>query len=193
MIDKKIVKGTFSGAFLLIFILLLVACTKVDEPKETKKAEQGIELTEIKSEDSPVKSDILFVSETQEISSSNFNIKFIKSEEKQDIDSKDSWFIYADITNLSEESIYPEAVWNTYLRFSDSEDGFENLYQNVLPKKDLDGSDYKTAVDNMSKELQTKETLRIGSFYNLPEDKKIYLSIMNDDMEVFYQGEIKLK
>ncbi|MEG0551870.1 MAG: DUF5067 domain-containing protein, partial [Vagococcus sp.] len=126
------------------------------------------------------------------LKSPTFELTFLSAELKKDIDGNDSWYVYANIKNLSKESITPDSIWNAYLKFSDKEKSDEALYQQVLPKKDLDGSEYKTAIDNMSKEIKPNETIKVGAFYALPKDKSIFLSVINEDMTVFHTEELSI-
>jgi hypothetical protein len=192
ILKKK--KGALKGAFLLVLSLILVSCSNTPKKEvETKNSSKLSKVTESEVFTSKNKSsEIKYDSKSRTIESDTFKLQLKEVSKKEDIDGKKSWFIFAEITNLSEEVFLPEVIWNTHLRFSENKDGLDSLYSNVLPKKDLDGSDYKTAIDNMSKEIKPHESAQVGSLYNLPTDGNVYQSILDNDMAPIYISMLKL-
>ena len=183
MVVFKPVKS-FSVSLLSLF--LLGACSSNEKKETSDSSSKAVSSEVVKAKD------VSFQPKNHQLITPTFELTLLTTELKKDIDGKDSWFIYAEMENKSKETILPETEWNTYIRFSDEEKGTESLYPHVLPKKDLDGSEYKTAIDNMSKELKANQQVKIGGLYALPEDKEVYLSVYDKEMNVFHSEKLKI-
>lgn len=179
---------TFNLKWLALVAGILIILSGCADDKKTEEVAQitGTSSEVVKNAESS------YDSSKRLLKSPMFELTLLSTEMKKDIDGNDSWYIYATIKNLSKESMTPDSVWNTYLKFSDKEKADEALYQQVLPKKDLDGSEYKKAIDNMSKEIKPNESLKIGAFYALPKDRSVFLSVLNEEMVVFHTEKLDI-
>lgn len=110
-------------------------------------------------------------------------IKFLSYEHKVDIEGQDGLFIFAEITNTSEAISYPETVWRTHVVVVEagSQTG-DGVYSAVLTKKELAGSAYKTAIDQLSLPLAPGESSVVGFFYGTA-GKEVELVIYGDEFQ----------
>lgn len=68
----------------------------------------------------------------------------------------------------------------------------EPLYPTVLTKKDLNDSTFKKEIDRMSKEVKPNETVKVGQFFTVPNDK-IKIQLLDDHFEKLYEGKWEVK
>ncbi|MGO2083277.1 DUF5067 domain-containing protein [Vagococcus sp.] len=122
-----------------------------------------------------------------------FEVTFLKSEGHEDIYEREGLFVHSEIKNTSKKAITPESIYNQHILFMAlTNDLEEPLYPTVLTKKDLNDSTFKKEIDRMSKEVKPNETVKVGQFFTVPNDK-IKIQLLDDHFEKLYEGKWEVK